>query len=168
MADLKFLEIDNLAEELVKRHLGSDYVEPIDIFKIIRQEGLEISFGNFSNKDISGYYDRENKIINIELNDSSNRKRFTAAHELGHHILHKNKEKEIYHRVDFMNSVSNEIDGEIKKEEQEANRFAAAILMPTSTFRALYSIVKNIEEMAYRFQVSEPAAYYRAKSLNLI
>lgn len=68
--------------------------------------------------------------IGFNPTESKTRQRFTIAHELGHFELHKQDsglfvDKEFKMLFRDQNSSS----GEIRK-EQEANAFAAAILMP--------------------------------------
>lgn len=59
------------------------------------------------------------------------RQRFTIAHELGHYLLHVRKKQDLFvdkgFKVHFRDQISSI---GIDKLEQEANAFAAAILMP--------------------------------------
>ena len=93
----------------------------------------EIFFQNKPMKGADGriIFGKNNAIITI--NDSINypqKRRFVAAHELGHFELHKNLER-FYNctEADFMkwNKEGNH--------EVEANEFAAELLMPRNIFK---------------------------------
>lgn len=93
------------------------------------------------------------------------RDNFTIGHELGHYVLH------------FMPKCD-ELAGELPLIfarygtgllEWQANRFAAALLLPQSAFvKAHRDLDGDIERLAGRFSVSIPAVEIRAKSLGLI
>lgn len=98
-------------------------------------------------------------IMCINENHNVKRRRFTIAHELGHFMLHKNK------NIEFKDSTffrGNEMDSI----EYAANEFAARLLMPEEKVRSLVSYgVKNIGELAASFGVSSMAMKYRVLSL---
>lgn len=99
-------------------------------------------------------------IICINENHNIKRQRFTLAHELGHYILHKEKNVEFvdtaFFRSDEMDSI-----------EYHANEFAARLLMPETSVRELIDNehIKNIGILAERFGVSSAAMKYRVLSL---
>lgn len=66
--------------------------------------------------------DHEKKLVIINNSHSSGRKRFTAAHELGHIVLHPDSD-EVDYRISFSASEPKEV---------EANRFAAATIRAES------------------------------------
>lgn len=87
---------------------------------------------------------------------SPTRDRFTIAHELGHYFLHS-RQGEIPLIVGRLG------DSPI---EREANRFAAALLMPEAEFRAACAdLGGNLDLVAARFNVSRDAAKARHASL---
>jgi IrrE N-terminal-like domain len=72
-----------------------------------------------------------------EAREWPGRRRFTIGHELGHWCMHRAQHEPVYCRS---TSVS-EGDGAAQKrppEEDEANRFAAALLMPAGLMRRHY------------------------------
>lgn len=75
-------------------------------------------------------------IIGVNWDHHPNRQRFTIAHEIGHLILHQG---ETYvdkgYRFNFRGLESG---SGTKNEEIEANRFAAALLMPTRLLKAIF------------------------------
>jgi Zn-dependent peptidase ImmA (M78 family) len=110
----------------------------------------------------SGYFRNENGkwIIGVNRLHHKNRKRYTLAHELGHYILHKEKNINI---VDTTFFRSNETDSI----EYMANEFAAKLLMPEDKVRDLVDNqgIKNIGDLAENFEVSASAMKYRIISL---
>lgn len=59
------------------------------------------------------------------------RRRFTAAHELGHFVLHRSNMGRF-----IADATIAEADGDLPAMEAEANRFAAELLMPVEVIRA--------------------------------
>jgi Zn-dependent peptidase ImmA (M78 family) len=64
------------------------------------------------------------------------RKRFVAAHEIGHHRLHKNMDlpPDTAQTLNFVEGAEKQL--KTGKQELEANQFAAELLMPTKAFLA--------------------------------
>lgn len=89
--------------------------------------------------------------INLSNFHGPLRNRFSMAHELGHYVLHSNFGEKKIRAARFGNSL----------EEQEANLFAAALLMPRKIFRE--EMQKNPDPMhlAAKFLVSLTAAKVR-------
>jgi hypothetical protein len=88
------------------------------------------------------------------LRKSQPRARMTAAHELGHLVLHS--QRPVYYA--FGNVTDPLIDP-----ERQADLFAAAFLMP----RAAVMKMKSIEQIMRTFGVSRDAACCRARRLRL-
>lgn len=86
------------------------------------------------------------------------RKRFSFAHELGHHCLGHNTDSSL------MISDRNLYD----KQELEANYFAAQLLMPEQIFSTLKDkgVQLNVTDIATYFKVSKEAAQKRLQTLN--
>lgn len=82
------------------------------------------------------------------------RARMTAAHELGHLLLHCRRPV----GVAFMRRQDPRVDP-----EWQADAFAAAFLMPESEFRK----VRSIREAMRKFEVSRDAATCRARKLRM-
>jgi Zn-dependent peptidase ImmA (M78 family) len=96
--------------------------------------------------------------VNASLNAA--RRRFIAAHEFGHLALG--------HRGDFYCPAA-----ERSPQEVEANRFAAALLMPAALVRALWLKLEGVRPgararlVAERLGVSREALGYRLAALGL-
>lgn len=148
---------------------------PIPIREIARQIGLTIRPYDWGD-DVSGVLviDQGKGTIGYDPTESSVRQRFTIAHELGHFILHGTKDElfvDKEFKVMFRNQRSS--TGELKR-EQEANAFAASILMPvdllvTEIENHAYDMTDEsaIKKLAKIFDVSQLAMTYRIANLNL-
>lgn len=151
---------------------------PIPVEEIATKRGLEIKSFDLGD-DVSGVLmiDNGNGVIGYNPKESKVRQRFTIAHELGHYELHKgeNEQNEIFvdksFRVEFRDSKSS--TGEVRK-EQEANAFAAALLMPEKILKKEILNHKfdladegTIKELAKLFHVSTTAMAFRIANLNL-
>jgi len=148
---------------------------PIPIDDIAKKRGLKIMSYDLG-ENVSGVLVINEGVGTIGYNptEAKVRQRFTIAHELGHYELHRD-EKSLFIDKNFIVEFRNQRSstGEIKK-EQEANAFAAAILMPE---RLLLKVIKNhnydlneedtMKELARRFNVSISAITFRIANLNL-
>lgn len=156
-------EIRELASQLLEES-GYWNIFPVPIDKIIDYKGYQLK-GISSDmapkaKEFSGLVDHQKKLVVINNSHSSGRKRFTAAHELGHIVLHPG-ENEIDFRLTFSDHGAN-------SKETEAHRFAAEILMPYREFISIYSRYDGfISEIADYFGVSVGAATIRSEVLKL-
>lgn len=113
------------------------------------------------------YVEAPNKFrIVVPSHTSWERDRFTVAHELGHYVLHylwpRKKNALRSDRVVAYRKGSDRI-------EWEANWFAAALLMPSETFKAAYAqLGGDLSALSRQFGVSSRAAEVRAKDLGLL
>ena len=165
----------------ITESLGSldDASLPIDVEKIARAQGINIIYEDLEN-DVSGFLVAKNGCATIAINKlhNENRKRFTLDHELGHFILHLNKDKNEELFIDKVKFHRNQASAlGLVSQEIEANRFAAEVLMPEEQ---LISCVENISgksfdiadenliaELAQIFAVSEQALTIRLGDLFL-
>ena len=93
---------------------------------------------------------------------------FTIAHELGHYVLHYPLSPEKTNGDVFHAKREPASDPCGQRAEIEANRFAAAFLMPADDFRQQWNERgRNAAEVALHYGVSKSAAETRAKSLRL-
>lgn len=112
-------------------------------------------------EDGGSLYVKPDKSFELYLspNTSPIRDNFTIAHELGHLLLHV--DKELKEAVTFNRFGSD-------RYEWQANRFAAAFLMPLDSFINICKKFNNdVYRIAAHFQVSIPAVEIRMKSLSL-
>ena len=148
---------------------------PVPVDEIAKKRGLTIKPYDLG-ENVSGVLvmDSGKGTIGINPTESKVRQRFTIAHELGHYELHK-QDSGLFIDKEFkmLFRDQNSSKGEIRK-EQEANAFAAAILMPE---KLLIKEIKNqnfdltdeasMKELAKTFNVSVPAMTFRIANLNL-
>ena len=98
--------------------------------------------------------DRKEIFINDNI-DNRPRRRFTAAHELGHGILN--------HDISKIHYRNNENDSQTDMQELEANVFARDILMPATVLAALD--IHTPEEIMKLCDVSRRSAEIRAERM---
>jgi len=98
--------------------LGYRLEQPICIFELISRVGLETRF--VPAPSLEGVYSPEDLAIVLSSLRPSGRQRFTAAHELGHHVF----------RHGVMFEELREAQDTVTPEEILADSFAAYLLMP--------------------------------------
>lgn len=149
---------------------------PIDIVKVCRRLGLAYQEEALP-ADTSGIAisDGTTKAVVVNSGQGEKRKRFTAAHEIGHLLLHKHMSV----NVDQESPVALFRDSNSAKgfdwKEMEANRFAASLLMPEDVVIGKFYGCSNgflTEEqvigMADDFNVSTQAMYIRLSQLGYV
>lgn len=148
--------------------LGFNPGDPIE--PIVQKIGGQIVYGELidGSSDSGSISIEPGKfVINIPLNTSILRDRFTIAHELGHYVLHylvANRSKPEGERITHLRAQRFGSD----RAEYEANWFAAAFLMPSEKFIEVYKQMNHdLTKVAEHFAVSASAAGVRAKSLSL-
>jgi Zn-dependent peptidase ImmA (M78 family) len=151
MAD--FARATAAAQTLLQKH---EITEPrIPVFQLAESEGLKLLFITMPDnlKDVSGFLDFEKKSIYINTNDPPKRQVFTAAHELGHWTLHQDRKTEVNILPRFAKMGSKD------PVEQEANCFAAHLLVPLEMLRKTirqYQLTKeDSSTLSMLFGVSE-------------
>lgn len=141
---------------------------PIDLGRIVESLGLRVYNGNFQDDTIAGMFDRANRAIYVAKNDFYPRMAFTIAHEIGHYVLHQNKDKEVFHRYNAAHLDSAVYQNpEVGIEENEANWFAASLLMPKEHVARYCHVAKDLNSLAEAFGVSSVAMDFRLRNLGL-
>jgi Zn-dependent peptidase ImmA (M78 family)/fido (protein-threonine AMPylation protein) len=162
--NIDFSSVYNSPEELAFNVLQVYFnyktmVFPIDPFDIMRELKISYQLRNFSR--LEGVYIvpedvNDIPIVGININRPVTRQRFTAAHEICHHIKDKD-------------TIACPIYGERNAIEIFADNFAAALLMPIEEIRKIsdqYVVNGTIEfdsalSIAEYFSVSFQACIYR-------
>ncbi len=150
---------------------------PIPIFDIVKAMDLQVLEFNLG-EETSGALVIENGKGSIGYNpkDAYVRRRFTVAHELGHYVLHGNSNELFVDNFFLMKfRKNNSYTKEEYWQEQEANAFAAALLMPekfidTEMLKEEFHGLDETElitKLARKFEVSIPAMSYRLTNLNI-
>ncbi len=162
--------IEKKAKNILLEH--GLYSVPVNPVVLANKLGIKVYNAKFSDENLSAMVARrgDNITILLEESDPPYRKRFSIAHELGHHFLHLLTDGEIVDKtVDlFRDSIPADepVDDERRK-EVEANQLAAALLMPADLIREEWPSTHSIGEMAKLFNVSEMAMGFRLTSLGL-
>ena len=95
-------------------------------------------------------------VIAFDASLARTRARFTVAHELAHWYLHRGR------HWGFM------LSNHDSREEREANRLAAAILMPAYAVTYWWQAGEGFTALAARFDVSLEAMHWRLVELGLV
>lgn len=152
---------------------------PVDVKRVAAHLGLRIVEDDLG-ADISGALvsNPQGSVVLVQSSHHENRKRFTIAHEIGHHALRHQFEEGGHVHVDKGNYISlrgRRASEGVDPKEIEANWFAASLLMPSSLIAE--SVTKlgvtalhdqHVEELAGEFQVSEQAMTIRLSNLGLL
>lgn len=158
------------AARLRRKYCASTLPVPVEL--IAKAEGIRIESLPLEDELSGMAFIKDGKaVIVANANHHVNRRRFTIAHELAHHILHSeylnnnvHVDKVILHR----NSLSS--DGSDRK-EVDANKFAAELLMPTSHLSKLGNVDINddqvVQRLAKHLKVSAAALTYRLTNLGM-
>jgi Zn-dependent peptidase ImmA (M78 family)/formiminotetrahydrofolate cyclodeaminase len=94
---------------------------------------LDIVYGENGPSETAGLIDQQNKIVQISNHLPASVQNFTAAHELGHAIFHR---QAVMHRdIPIDGLTSNRGNN---KEELQADKFASYFLMPAKQVRKLF------------------------------
>lgn len=162
--------IEEKAKNILLEH--GLFIVPVNPVVLANKLGVKVYNAKFSDETLAAMVARRGDDITILLEESDPpyRKRFSIAHELGHHFLHLVSDGEIVDKsIDlFRDSVSvGDVIDEERRKEIEANQFAAALLMPVDLVREKWSSTKSMGEMAKLFNVSEAAMGFRLASLGL-
>lgn len=154
-------EIETKARDLLNKYSeGSFPVNPIKIAELLGYKVFKFDFKSNNFANVSGAINHEEKKIFFNESEDSARSRFTIAHEIGHLMLHPNMDM-----IDFRTTPSDRYH-DVK--EQDANRFAAELLMPKEEFEKIYRKYGVISQVASYFGVSYEAASIRAYKLGLV
>lgn len=146
---------------------------PIPVDSLAEANGIQLVSYDLG-EEISGLLivDAQSTTIGYNSNQSRVRNRFTIAHELGHYMLHS-KEESIFIDKPQVKFRKENFSEEKKKEESEANMFAACLLMPEEMVtQELEAIDTNgslsdamVRTLAKRFDVSAVAMSWRLYKL---
>jgi Zn-dependent peptidase ImmA (M78 family) len=137
---------------------------PIPVGKIAERLGLEV-YSTTLDPNVSGLIKRiPSGKFEIQVNDTDAavRQRFTVCHEIAHYLLHRTfiDADGIQDNILYRSQLSN-------LQEYEANRFAAALLLPWRTVtkwhleRFASPIDKNNVREISEFRASDLAVGYR-------
>jgi Zn-dependent peptidase ImmA (M78 family) len=163
-------EIESRARDVLKRHNLTTV--PIDPLLLANREGIKVNNAKFSDDNLVGMIAKRGDDVTmlVKYDDPPFRKRFTIAHELGHHFLHLLQGGEYVDKEANLFRQQLGDEPEIipsRRQEIQANMFASSLLMPDDEVRRYWKERPSIEELAKIFKVSNEAMGYRVASLGL-
>jgi hypothetical protein len=137
---------------------------PVDVYGLARALGLEIKNVELGD-DISGKIEKSwgsGYLISVNARHPVTRRRFTAAHEIAHFVLHRDLIGDgIIDNAMYRSKKGDEI-------ERQANAYAATILMPAPlVFAKFRAGEKSFAGIAMAFEVSSEVAQIRMRELRL-
>lgn len=145
---------------------------PISVWEVIRRiDGLALALHDFGEDEGDGVYILKGARSLIVVNTARRpaRQRFTAAHELGHHELHRHERRNLMiEDHDIFVETGND------PAEQAANAFAANLLAPSSALRDATASKKrkvtpeDVVALIAEFGLSYEATCYRLRNARLI
>jgi len=146
---------------------------PVDVEGLALALNLKVERHNLSD-EICGMIKKadNNYVIVVNQHHIQTRQRLTIAHELGHYIYHKNKigdgivDNALYRQTTYSGITNNNINA---KDEQQANNFAANLLMPSSSIEKIIKELGKIDanELAKRLNISVRAIEIRLNNLGI-
>lgn len=149
--------------EIINRYRKS---APVDVEALASSLSVPVHYA-FLSSEISGMIERFGAGYRITVNaiDPITRKRFTIAHELGHYMLHRSLigdgvDDDRAYRSTALGKYHNTAIG--PRQETEANKFAANLLMPYHLINRLQDEdVRDPADLAKRLGVSRHAMCIR-------
>ncbi len=150
------------AKEVLKQN--SFDTPPISPREIANSCGIEVSNVIFRlHKEVAGFFDFKKNKIYVNHEEPYNRQTFTIAHELGHYFLHK----ELFdkHPEKYQVLLRKPMGAVVDPLEQEANAFAAELLVPKHLLQEYNKSPVSVKLLATIFVVSEDVIRYRLKTI---
>jgi len=165
--------IDKVARRLLEQ--SQALALPVNLDAITDFLGLTVLTKRLED-EYSGFLAVAEKTIVVNSQHSPVRRRFTAAHEIGHYQLHRKKKPNLPAFIDravyFRRSSGDDSVGVDHRMEMQANAFAAGLLMPEFLLDEYLDKhpdvdigqTAGIKQMADEFEVSRQAMDYRLRN----
>ena len=140
---------------------------PVDVAGLSRRCGVRVLDFNFAGM-VDGMVVQlpDGPAIGLDTGQPNRqRRRFTLAHELGHHLL---RHSASFH-LDFFDvgGSAGDAPGYNWQHERAANEFAANLLMPGDMVRQAADRMSSVDRLAATFDVSRQAMAFRLTALGL-
>jgi len=170
MATNHIREAENKAKAARRGYAG---ILPVPLEQIAKREGIKIELTPLDD-DLSGMSFIKNgvAVIVLNLNHHPNRRRFTLAHEIGHHLMHVSYLTNNVHVDKSVLNRDNVSSQAVDLKEIEANAFAAELLMPEIELRKYQHVDFNDDAFLYalakKLKVSVTALTYRLTNLGMV
>ena len=124
------------AEKILKeiKEKNGKITYPINPFELLKEKNVIITYSDFDKLEGLLLYDKKKSIVAINMNRPITRQRFTAAHELGHVLLHTEIKA---------NNFLCPIVGKKSDIEKEADSFASYLLMPNEELNKVVDLYQD-------------------------
>lgn len=156
--------------DIVTRYTAS---APVDLGAIFSELGVGYREQSIPTGE-SGWIERDGDYFTVVVNslDGEQRRRFTAAHELAHYLLHRDLmddgSRMNRHTDRLFDKNGDDDDGLFNpRHEAQANKMAARIIMPAKLVRQKRAEGMSTSEIAKAFKVSRAAMEIRLSTLGL-
>ena len=143
---------------------------PVSVVDVARRLDARIQPEILEDGISGGLYRRpDGPVIGVNSQHHPNRQRFTIAHEIGHLVLHESED----YFVDRVFRRDANSSAAVDEVEIEANKFAAALLMPSRFVREEVARLaeplrsEDVEALARIFRVSQQAMTLRLINLQV-
>ena len=148
----------------VRKRTGQTGI-PVDVNGVARGVGVGIFYSPLPDT-LSAFLLRaeERSVIGVNANQAPVRRRFSAAHEIGHHVL-GHADGSVFDYA-FPTTTEGEPPGYDPQNEREANQFAAELLMPEENLVEDAPSL-SLARLARRYEVSPEAMSFRLLNLGL-
>ena len=159
-------KIYDCARDILGEHWNKP--KPVNLKRLARRLDITLEFLPL-NASLSGmsFIEGDKAYIGVNSLHHTNRQRFTVAHEIGHHVLHKDLLRDGTH-VDTIILRRDHLSSEGRdKREIQANAFASELLIPKSLLESKLRPETDMQDeellrsLAEEFQVSLSALHYR-------
>ena len=145
---------------------------PVDVKAMANALGLTYVERRMHPDESGGieYKDRQ-YIVFVNDSETEQRKRFTAAHEIAHYLLHRDILRERGHMDRLFDSAAYDNPEEplTRYHEVQANKYAASLLMPKFAIRDQMAHGNNtLSGLAEKFNVSRKAMRIRLDNLGVV
>ncbi len=143
---------------------------PIDVYDVASRRGVSVVFRDLGSDDGRYVFHNGRALMIVSaVCPEATRQRFTAAHELGHHELHRfsgDSETPTY-------LVDHDTFAKGERRETEANAFAATLLLPTEALRAEFPgrprvELEDVVTLMRRYRVSLEVVVNRINNASII
>ena len=169
---IKTDDVEKRAADVLRQH--GLYSIPVDPVTLANRVGIKVHNAQFSDDALAGMIAKRGGAVTMLVNQSDPpyRKRFTIAHELGHHFLHLLADGDyVDSAIDLFRDAESPAGATDatgpRRAEIQANQFAAALLMPADLVREAFGKCEDLAELARLFNVSEAAMGFRLSRLGL-
>lgn len=143
-----FKKAKDAAEEVLRENFITK--PPVPVVELSKNYGYEVIEVDLD-PDIAGFVNIKDHVIFVNNSDSDTRIAFTIAHELGHIKLHTSElEKNPDIGILYRRPLGKKDDDE---KEQEANCFAASLLVPQLMYEAIIEQYKSVLTNENKFEI---------------